>query len=330
MNDYGSPITVTVDAPARLHFGFTDLDGGLGRRFGSLGLTLDGLSTRLQVHEAGTFSASGRGAGQALRWAESMLERLGLNSAVHIDVVAAIPEHAGLGSGTQLALAVGTALNRVLDLGLDSPRLARLLGRGARSGIGIGAFDHGGFLVDGGKGSSDEPPPVTARFEFPPHWRVLLLFDRHAKGLHGRGETLAFSNLPACSDAQSGALCRLVMMKILPSLAEVDWVPFAQGVGELQDIVGDHFAAAQGGRYTSDAVAEVLAWCRTQGFEGIGQSSWGPTGFVVVDSETRAHALLREVERRFVGRGLTWQVAGGRNRGAEIKSLDCGNRQLNA
>ena len=319
MDDYGFPMTVTVEAPARLHLGFTDLDGGLGRRFGSLGLTLDGLSTELRVTEAQSFSAAGRGAGRALRWAEFLLERLGLNTAVHIDAVAAIPAHAGLGSGTQQALAVGTAVSRLFDLGLDSPTVARLLGRGARSGIGIGAFDRGGFLVDGGKGASDQPPPVTARFEFPAHWRVLLLFDRRETGLHGHRETHAFRGLPACTDLQAGALCRLVMMKILPSLAEADWTPFARGIGELQDMVGDHFAAVQGGRYTSAAVAEVLAWCRAQGFAGVGQSSWGPTGFVLVDSETRAHALLRSVAGRFADRGLTWQIAGGRNRGAEIK-----------
>jgi predicted sugar kinase len=36
--------TVSVTVPARLHLGFLDLDGGLGRRFGSLGMALDGPS----------------------------------------------------------------------------------------------------------------------------------------------------------------------------------------------------------------------------------------------------------------------------------------------
>src|SRR5260221_11827542 len=38
---------VEVFAPARLHLGFLDLNGGLGRRFRRLGLTLDGIGTRL-------------------------------------------------------------------------------------------------------------------------------------------------------------------------------------------------------------------------------------------------------------------------------------------
>ncbi len=313
---------VTVAAPARLHFGFIDLEGGLGRRFGSLGLALEGVATELRLHRAATFSASGRGAGRALKWAEAFLERFGSRSAVHIEVSRSIPSHAGLGSGTQLALAVGTALNRLFDLGLDSRAVARSLGRGARSGIGIGAFDHGGFLVDGGVGGAGEPPPLTARFEFPAHWRVVLIFDERRQGLYGEREKQAFSVLPASSPGQAGALCRLVMMKILPNLCEARWVPFAEGIGELQAVVGDHFAAAQGGRYTSATVAEVLDWCRACGFQGVGQSSWGPTGFVMVDSETRAHALTREIAARFDDRGLSWRIAGGRNRGAEIKLSD--------
>ena len=312
---------VTVAAPARLHFGFTDLEGGLGRRFGSLGLTLEGVTTELRIRRAATFAASGRGAGRALKWAEALLERLSSTSAVHIEVLRSIPPHAGLGSGTQLALAVGTALSRLFDLGLDSRALAQLLGRGARSGIGIGAFDYGGFLVDGGTGGAGEPPPVTARFEFPAHWRVVLIFDERGQGLYGKREKQAFSGLPAGSPSQAGALCRLVMMKILPSLGEAQWTPFAEGIGEVQEIVGDHFAAVQGGRYTSATVAQVLNWCRASGFQGVGQSSWGPTGFVVVDSETRAHALMREIAEQFGDRGLSLRIAGGRNRGAEIKIL---------
>ena len=31
---------VTVKAPARLHFGFIDLDGSMGRMFGSIGVAI--------------------------------------------------------------------------------------------------------------------------------------------------------------------------------------------------------------------------------------------------------------------------------------------------
>jgi beta-ribofuranosylaminobenzene 5'-phosphate synthase len=45
---------VRVVAPARLHLGFLDLHGGLGRKFGSLGVTLDEPRTALTVRRAET------------------------------------------------------------------------------------------------------------------------------------------------------------------------------------------------------------------------------------------------------------------------------------
>ncbi|MGH6945016.1 MAG: beta-ribofuranosylaminobenzene 5'-phosphate synthase family protein, partial [Geminicoccaceae bacterium] len=48
---------VTVCAPARLHLGFLDLHGGLGRRFGSIGLTLEDIATRLRATPAGETQA---------------------------------------------------------------------------------------------------------------------------------------------------------------------------------------------------------------------------------------------------------------------------------
>ncbi|MBA4228922.1 MAG: hypothetical protein C0456_20205 [Hyphomonas sp.] len=50
---------VRVRAPARLHFGFLDLNGGLGRRFGSIGLALDAPAVQLVARPAKRVSASG-------------------------------------------------------------------------------------------------------------------------------------------------------------------------------------------------------------------------------------------------------------------------------
>ena len=82
---------------------------------------------------------------------------------------AAIPAHTGLGSGTQLALAWAWAWPA------GRPRGHRARGRrlcwsaARRSGIGIGAFQHGGFILDGGSAADGAPPPVTARLPFPDH-----------------------------------------------------------------------------------------------------------------------------------------------------------------
>jgi beta-ribofuranosylaminobenzene 5'-phosphate synthase len=328
-----SPSRVRIQAPARLHLGFMDLNGGLGRRYGSLGLALEGLFTRIQVERATTFLASGACGERALGYAKRLFGVLDLDGGVRIQVQRAIPQHAGLGSGTQLAVAVGVAIDRLHGLGLGARRIAYLQGRGVRSGIGIGAFDGGGFMVDGGHGpGEDELPPVIVRMGFPEHWRVLLVFDTQVQGLYGRPERSAFEALPGFEPRTAERLCRLVMMQILPALSRQDLHPFAQGIGELQSVVGDYFTPAQGGCYTSAAVAQVLAWLQAQGIEGLGQSSWGPTGFAVLDSEMRAFALLREVQMRFGAQaGLRFAVLRARNRGATIEqTLPQGGRRPSA
>lgn len=311
---------IRVDAPARLHFGFLDLDGGLGRRFGSLGLTIEAFATRLSLTPAASPSVAGVA---ELDRVPRLLARLGRSlplPPLAVTVETAIPAHAGLGSGTQLGLALGVGAARAAELEVGSREIAHLLERGARSGIGIGAFDRGGFLVDGGRGAEGEAPPIVARLDFPPAWRVLLVLEATRAGLHGAGEREAFGTLPPFAPELAGHLCRLVLMQLLPGLVGGDLDAAGRAIGEVQRRVGDHFAPAQGARFASPAVAEVLAWLEAQGVAGIGQSSWGPTGFALLGNEDDAQHLRRAAGVRFGSRhpGLRLVVTRGRNDGALV------------
>ena len=229
----------------------------------------------------------------------------------------------GLGSGTQLGIAVGVALARLYRLDLSVREIALVVQRGQRSGIGAGAFEFGGFLVDGGKGPGDEPPPIISRVEFPSDWRVVLVLERATRGLHGERETAAFQTLPAFPESLAGHLCRLMLMQALPALAERDIESFGKAIGELQRITGDYFAPAQGGRFASPAVAEALAWFESQGVAGVGQSSWGPTGFAIVAGDDRAAELARAAQSRWGDAGsLQFMVCGGRNRGGDVAVVE--------
>lgn len=310
---------VRVLAPARLHLGFLDMHGGLGRRFGSLGLTLDGIATRLTIAAASEPAAEGPDAERALRALRRLLDAWG-GPPAGVRVEEVIPPHVGLGSGTQLGLAIGAGLARLRGREESVEAIGSLLERGARSGIGIGAFAAGGLLLDGGKGAEETPPPVIARLGFPETWRVLLVLDGERRGLSGRAERSAFEALPTFPATQAAHLCRLAVMRFLPGVAERDIGAAGEAIAEIQRRVGDHFAAAQGGRFTSPAVAAVLAWLQTRGIAGVGQSSWGPTGFALIDAEARALALRDEAGRRFATAhpGLELRVVRARNLGGEI------------
>lgn len=313
---------VEVEAPARLHLGFLDLHGGLGRRFGSIGLTVDSLATRLRAERTAGVTADGPGAQRALRYARAYLDARGIEGGVDIRLSQAIPDHVGLGSGTQMALAVGTAIDRLYGGESDSASIARTLKRGTRSGIGIGAFEQGGFMLDCGRGEAEGVPPLAVRLPFPEPWRALLLFDTRGQGLHGAKEVAAFAELPEFPEQAAAHLCRLVMMQVLPGVLEARLPPVAGAIGEIQRVVGDHFAPAQGGRFTSPVVSAALEWTVEQGFSGVGQSSWGPTGFVLLEDAAQAQWLERALKRRFGGVSTfrTQQVAA-RNRGAGVNLL---------
>ena len=315
-----SPISagVRVAAPARLHLGFLDLNGSLGRMFGSIGLALDQPETRLLLQAAPQHSVSGLEAARGLKLLSRFSGRAGQGGyALHIEE--AIPAHAGLGSGTQLALAIGAAVARLEGRNLTAYGLAQLGERGARSGIGLAAFVNGGFLVDGGRGAHESAPPLTLRSDFPEAWRVLMILDRNRAGVSGEAETRAFQALPPFPESSAAHICRLVLMKLVPGLKEVDLEAFGDALTEIQQIVGGHFAKTQGGSpWTSPAVGRLAAQMSDLGARGIGQSSWGPTGFAFVPSQEAAERLYHSLVEGAKANGLEIVIARGRNTGARI------------
>ena len=307
---------IRVACAARLHLGFLDLHGGLGRRFGSVGMALDAPITRIVLRRAATTTAAGPGCDRAAQFLAIMTDHLGLRGGHELRVEEAMPAHAGLGSGTQLALGVAAALRRLHDLLADPRGDAALLGRGGRSGIGIGLFEHGGLVVDGGNGARTDVPPLLVRLRVPESWRVLLLLDRSRAGLSGRRETDAFAALAPMPAGASAEMCRLLLMRALPGVAEDDLDAFGAAITRMQEIVGDYFAPAQGGRFTSPLVGAALGTLRDAGASGIGQSSWGPTGFAFVRGDAEA-ARLAEAAREAAG-GLDVAIRRPRDRGADI------------
>ena len=310
---------LSVSAPARLHLGFVDLNGSLGRRYGSIGLAVDEPKTEIRLRRSETMAAIGPEQDRVLTVLERCRQALGLSGSYRVEVSSAIPPHAGLGSGTQLALAIGAALMRLEGLSLSPQQLGDLAGRGARSAIGMAAFEAGGFIVDGGRGAIDQPPPVLIQMPFPDDWRVLLVFDRGAQGAHGDRETSAFAALPPFPETLADRLCRLVLMQLLPGLKEADLAAFGAALTQIQAIVGSHFAAAQGGSpWTSPAVGALLKHAAEQGATGIGQTSWGPTGFAFAPSQHVADRLYHSLVENAKSKGLEIMIVRGRNSGATI------------
>lgn len=307
---------VTVTTYGRLHLGFFNLSQQGPRRFGSVGVAIDAFQTSLTV-------SVGPQQQSLDPWLSSMLqghlEHYALNVELNVMVNQAVPRHGGLGSGTQMALALGAAVNRLLGLPVSAAEIAAIHQRGARSGIGISTFERGGLVVDGGRGPNTVIPPLLAQHAFPEGWHFVLIMDHNQDGLHGQGEKTAFQQLKPQTVSATHTIQHQLLSQGLPALAEQDFSEFSQFIGHLQAYNAEYFGPAQGGPYASKAVSNILHTLKAEGYAGIGQTSWGPTGFILVSSRVEAVAIQQRLFKEYAAEAsLAFIVAAAINQPASI------------
>ncbi len=307
---------VRVEAPARLHLGMLAVADDGERRFGGFGVSVDRPAVVLEAEPADELSAEGPDAERALTFAHRYRDALGLAGGAHLRVVEAIPQHVGLGSGTKLALAVAQALAALEGRDVDAPGLAEASGRAARSAVGMWTFALGGLVVEGGhRPGVERPAPLLAHHPMPEQWRAVLVVPAAAPGLSGGAEEEAFGQLVPAPE-RSAVIAQLVLTSLLPALVERELEEFGAALTRVQQLVGDSFAAAQGGRFHPRAGPLVDALLGF-GAAGAGQSSWGPAVYGVVGSEAAGRELARRMED-VVGEGSVELVAFD-NRGARVE-----------
>lgn len=311
--------SVLVETGARLHFGLiAPAKSTEGRRFGGVGLMIDGPPTRVLARTNAGWSVAGPGAERVSatieRWQASTGGAL---RGAHVEVLDAPEPHAGWGSGTQLAAAVATALEQLAGrAGEDAIELARLSGRGERSAIGLHGFLRGGLIAEPGKLPHEIVAPLGARIALPEDWRFVLLTPVGGAPVAGPRERAFFATLAAAPNAAQ-ELRDIVERELLPAAREADFPGFSRALGRFNHGSGALFSAVQGGAYASGWHARQVAWLAERGIWGAGQSSWGPTLFAAVESQDAAEPLAADWAAR-CGREVAALVAPPLNRGRKI------------
>jgi beta-ribofuranosylaminobenzene 5'-phosphate synthase len=324
---------IVIRTPSRVHVTLIDMHGGLGRVDGGIGITLDEPAVLIEAELSPLLSVSGGDAviqervGQI---ATDVLRKLGAGGSVAITVRSHYPAHVGLGSGSQLSLAVARAIAELHGRHLPVKELARLVGRGGTSGIGTAAFDYGGFIVDGGHtfGAGGEksdfrpsaasrgvsPPPVIARHDFPPDWKVLLAIPDVPAGASGNIETDIFrARCPVPLD-EVRALSHEILMRMLPGIASRDLALFGSSVNAVQ---GLGFKKVELSLQPPQVIG-LIPVLRDAGAAGAGLSSFGPTVYAIGDTGMSA---IEQAARSFMkesGGGKTL-ITTGRNSGATVR-----------
>ncbi len=317
-----------VQTPGRLHLGFIDLNGQYGRMFGSIGVAIERPRWVVEVSLCGGGEAGGDTGREIVKILARLRRHLGVDQGIAIRTLEAIPRHMGFGSGTQLELSLSFAISQLVGRQLPVTELARMLGRGRRSGIGIAAFTSGGFVVDAGRPcrpradrrreslDGHDLPPVIFQHALPGDWWFVIVSPEGRPGLSGRREGRIFKHLPPMGEATVERISRLTLMKVLPGVLTDDIRGFGEAITEIQRLVGEFFAPYQGGVYASATGRKVADFALKRGAFGVGQSSWGPTVFALVRGEDASTTLAEDI-RRFLGddRSLVF-VTRASNRGA--------------
>ena len=328
---------IRITTGARLHFGFLADPHSSRRTCGGLGLMIDQPRYRITLRRVGEKSndaevrAELNGANISPDAMQRIAHWIDLYRRSHDTPVPSceclveetISAHRGLGSGTQGALAVAQGLAFLSGAhGESIEQLARRVGRGARSAIGIHGFQQGGLLIDGGKANREAIGSLLIREELPHDWRFLLVTPPDREGFSGRDEQNAFSRLPQMPLSLTEQLCRLVLLEIVPAVQEADAVRFGEALTEYGRAVGNYFSPIQGGAFADPQMSQLADELHREGVAGIAQSSWGPTICVVCPNENEARALRQRIHTDGRYANCHLQIACGLNTGAVVEFID--------
>jgi len=326
-----------IKTPSRLHITLIDLNGSLGRIDGSVGLTIEkpGLTLQAEPQNKGievVFKDHDHSEKLMANYREKientaakMLKFLNISSGFKFIVKEAYPAHSGLGSGTQISLAVGKAVLKLNNRDMDAPEIAKIVGRGGTSGIGVIAFDQGGFIIDGGhrinekqgflpsSASCASPAPLITRYDFPEDWNIILTVPDVPAGASGVEEVNIFQKHCPIPLKDVQKLSHILLMKMMPSVVEADIDSFGDSVNQIQT-TGFKKVELE---LQHPLISTLIENMRSAGAAGVGMSSFGPAVYAVTDTGSGEISKAAQNTMKNVGGELI--ITKAQNKGAIIK-----------
>ena len=287
-----------MKTPSRLHFSMIDMRGDLGRIHGSVGVAIDRPNVVLKARSSTSLKAHGLSAKRVLAFAEKIVKHCGVEGGAEFELISDIPEHSGFGSGTQLGLAVGAALSELHGLDLIPEKTALILNRSMRSGIGTYAFKHGGFIVDGGHSTEKKNgvPPLIFRRDVPDDWLFVVGLPEVANNRSGETEADTFKRIKPPPPALVAEISRIVLLQMIPAILEDDIATFGEAMTKIDIKFGEFFEEVQGGKFSHPRIEAGIGFLTEAGALGVGQSSWGPAFYGLVEGESRAQELSESLK----------------------------------
>ncbi|MFP3946817.1 MAG: beta-ribofuranosylaminobenzene 5'-phosphate synthase [Archaeoglobaceae archaeon] len=316
---------VKIKTPSRIHIALIDLNGEIGRVDGGVGIAIEEPYIEIRGYESEENSLSGNIVNlDRFKSVSDKFKHL-TDSKASIEVLSDYRGHVGMGSGTQISLAIGEVYNRLFDLGLSVREIAEITGRGGTSGIGVAAFEKGGFIVDGGHSTKEKagftpssaskasPPPVISRQDFP-SWRIVAVTP-DLTGSSGADEVSLFERHCPVPVEDVRKISHLILMKMIPSVMESNLDDFGDSLWNIQGLGFKKAEIDQYGSVIWDALKELRELT-----PAVGMSSTGPTIYAITDSDGNATGIQKVAVSYFQDKGLDCEkiITTARNKGADI------------
>jgi len=325
---FGMYKSIKIRTPSRLHFSLIDLTGSLNRIDGGIGLALQNpyfwisaeTSEQVEIHG---LDVEDKFFARTREIVQSLKDRYKVPG-VRLVFEKLIPSHTGLGSGTQLSLAITKAICKLYEIPITIKDMALIAKRGGTSGIGVAAFEKGGFILDAGHRFPEQkksflpssashnvfPPPVLLRYNFP-KWPILIVIP-NCKHISGEKEVELFKNMCPVPKSTAEKISHLIIMKLLPAIIEEDIVEFGDGINLLQEIGWKKVELDVQG----ELVKNTMYFLLDNGAYGVGLSSWGPALYTFCED---ADSLCKKAQTYLDScSGGTCFITYANNVGAEI------------
>lgn len=296
------------------------MNATIGRVDGGIGLTLEKPEIVISTRRSDIVEITGKSE-HIERMRNSAVKLLPGGEGIHIEIRKDYPSHIGLGSGTQAALAAGMAVNRLYELNLNAYEIAVKIGRGGTSGIGVAAFESGGFILDGGHKFSEKkdflpssasrlpPAPVLLRMDFP-KWDIVVVIPEQ-KGASLKNEVNIFQKECPVPLKDVEILSHIILMQLLPALVEEDIVTFGSAINAIQGL-GFKKKEVE----LQPVSAKLIQALRVGGAYGAGMSSFGPTVYAFGEDAEN----LKKIAQEFLGEKGQVFITKVRNEGARIEN----------
>ncbi|MFX1356383.1 MAG: beta-ribofuranosylaminobenzene 5'-phosphate synthase [Promethearchaeota archaeon] len=333
---------IRITTPCRIHLSLIDENGYTGRVDGGIGLMLDRPNVIFEAsNHAKEFKI------EAHKYYRESIEVINeqaskifkafniSNKNFHFYLRRYYPSHVGLGSKTQLSLAIAKAITKLRNINnISILELTKLVERGGTSGIGWRGFENGGFILDGGhdfgKGKEKEtflpssasksadPALTIIRYPIPENWRFVLVIPNVKKGAYGDEEISVFQSHAPIPKVEVNEVSHQILMKVIPGLLRNDLECFGQGLMRIQSIGFKKIEID----LQHEIVKQILRFFEEYGLKAYGMSSFGPSVLGITENDEEANKLLKLVQMRLKEIGGHIYICKPNNCGAKIDFLD--------